>query len=113
MATKNLNLGIVPVSRGEFDSTTIYYKDNIVQYKRGSYQVISESPIVGVSPTNDNRWDVTISTETSNVHTYINYVHELQSLYLMFFDEQLSLKFGDLRLILENGNSQSSNYRSF
>ena len=54
MATKNLNLGIVPVSRGEFNSTTIYYKDNIVQYKRGSYQVISESPIIGVSPTNDN-----------------------------------------------------------
>lgn len=53
MATKNLNLGTVPISRGEFDSTTIYYKDNIVQYKRGSYQVISESPIVGVSPTND------------------------------------------------------------
>ena len=54
MATKNLNLGIVPVSRGEFNSTTIYYKDNIVQYKRGSYQVISESPITGISPTNDN-----------------------------------------------------------
>ena len=62
-----------------------------------------------VSPTNDNRWEVTISTETSNVHTYISYVHELQSLYLMFFNEQLPLKFGDLRLILENGNSQSSN----
>ena len=53
MATKNLNLGIVPVSRGEFNSTTMYYKDNIVQYKRGSYQVVSESPIIGVSPTND------------------------------------------------------------
>lgn len=53
MATKNLNLGIVPVSRGEFNSTTIYYKDNIVQYKRGSYQVVSESPITGISPTND------------------------------------------------------------
>lgn len=53
MATKNLNLGTVPVSRGEFDSTTIYYKDNIVQYKRSSYQVISESPIVGVPPIND------------------------------------------------------------
>ena len=53
MATKNLNLGIVPVSRGEFNSTTIYYKDNIVQYKRGSYQVVSESPIIGVPPTND------------------------------------------------------------
>ena len=62
-----------------------------------------------VSPTNDNRWEVTISTETSNVHTYISYVHELQSLYLMFFNEQLPLKFGNLRLILENGNSQSSN----
>ena len=28
MATKNLNLGIVPVSRGEFNLDTIYYKDN-------------------------------------------------------------------------------------
>ena len=53
MATKNVNLGTIPVSRGEFNSTTIYYKDNIVQYKRGSYQVISESPIIGVPPTND------------------------------------------------------------
>ena len=53
MATKNINLGTVPVSRGEFNSTTIYYKDNIVQYKRGSYQVVSESPIVGVPPIND------------------------------------------------------------
>ena len=53
MATKNINLGTVPVSRGEFNSTTIYYKDNIVQYKRGSYQVVSKSPIIGVPPTND------------------------------------------------------------
>ena len=53
MATKNINLGTVPVSRGEFNSTTIYYKDNIVQYKRGSYQVVSESPIIGVPPIND------------------------------------------------------------
>ena len=28
MATKNVNLGTIPVSRGEFNSTTIYYKDN-------------------------------------------------------------------------------------
>ena len=62
-----------------------------------------------VSPIDDNRWDVTISTETSNVHTCISYVHELQSLYLMFFNEQLPLKFGELRLIVENGNSQSFN----
>ena len=49
MATKNLNLGIVPVSRGEFNSTTIYYKDNIVQYQYASYQVTAES-ITGVVP---------------------------------------------------------------
>lgn len=58
-----------------------------------------------VSPTDDNRWDITINTEISNVHTCISYVHELQSLYLMFFNEQLPLKFGELRLIIENGNS--------
>ena len=62
-----------------------------------------------VSPTNDNRWNIVINTETSNVHTCISYVHELQSLYLMFFNEQLPLKFGELRLIIENGNSQSFN----
>ena len=62
-----------------------------------------------ISPTNDNKWDIIISTETSSIHTCISYVHELQSLYLMFFNEQLPLKFGELRLIVENGNSQSSN----
>ena len=62
-----------------------------------------------ISSTDDNRWNIVINTETSNVHTCISYVHELQSLYLMFFNEQLPLKFGELRLIVENGNSQSSN----
>lgn len=51
MATKNLNLGRVPVSRGEFNLTTTYYKDNIVQYQSASYQVTTES-ITGVTPIN-------------------------------------------------------------
>lgn len=53
MAEITKELGRIPVSRGNYQSTTEYYKDNIVQYKRGSYQVVSESPIIGVPPTND------------------------------------------------------------
>ena len=53
MAEITKELGRIPVSRGDYQSTTEYYKDNIVQYKRGSYQVVSESPITGISPTND------------------------------------------------------------
>ena len=53
MAEITKELGRIPVSRGDYQSTTEYYKDNIVQYKRGSYQVLSESPIIGVPPTND------------------------------------------------------------
>ena len=49
MATKNLNLGIVPISRGEFNLATTYYKDNIVQYQYASYQVTAKS-ITGVAP---------------------------------------------------------------
>lgn len=91
---------IIPISINKeiLEVSEFIFQDNI--YSKNE---------ICISPTNDNRWDVTISTETSNVHTCISYVHELQSLYLMFFNEQLPLKFGDLRLILENGNSQSSN----
>lgn len=53
MAEITKELGRIPVSRGDYQATTEYYKDNIVQYKRGSYQVVSESPIIGVPPTND------------------------------------------------------------
>lgn len=53
MAEITKELGRVPISRGEFNLSTTYYKDNIVQYKRGSYQVVSKSPIIGVPPTND------------------------------------------------------------
>ena len=82
MATKNLNLGIVPVSRGEFNSTTIYYKDNIVQYKRGSYQVVSESPITGISPTNDKNvvnpgW--TLFAGTLDAQDVVNQIKEQET----------------------------------
>ena len=53
MAEITKELGRIPVSRGNYQATTEYYKDNIVQYKRGSYQVVSESPIIGIPPTND------------------------------------------------------------
>ena len=53
MAEITKELGRIPVSRGDYQATIEYYKDNIVQYKRGSYQVVSESPIIGVPPTND------------------------------------------------------------
>ena len=82
MATKNLNLGIVPISRGEFNSTTIYYKDNIVQYKRGSYQVVSESPIIGVPPTNDKNivnpgW--TLFAGTLDAQDVVNQIKEQEA----------------------------------
>ena len=35
MAEITKELGRIPVSRGDYQSTTEYYKDNIVQYKRG------------------------------------------------------------------------------
>lgn len=42
-------LGRVPISRGEFNLATTYYKDNIVQYQYASYQVTAES-VTGVAP---------------------------------------------------------------
>ena len=53
MAEITKELGRIPVSRGNYQATTEYYKDNIVQYKRSSYQVVSESPIIGIPPIND------------------------------------------------------------
>ena len=53
MAKITKELGRIPVSRGNYQATTEYYKDNIVQYKRSSYQVVSESPIIGIPPTNN------------------------------------------------------------
>ena len=53
MAEITKELGRIPVSRGDYQATTEYYKDNIVQYKRSSYQVVSESPIIGIPPIND------------------------------------------------------------
>ena len=54
MAEITKELGRIPVSRGDYQINVEYYKDNIVQYKRGSYQVISESPITNIPPTDDN-----------------------------------------------------------
>lgn len=67
MAEITKELGRIPVSRGNYQATTEYYKDNIVQYKRSSYQVVSESPIIGVPPINDedivnNGWIVFAGT---------------------------------------------------
>ena len=82
MAEITKELGIVPVSRGEFNSTTIYYKDNIVQYKRGSYQVLSESPIVGVPPTNNKNvvnpgW--TLFAGTLDAQDVVNQIKEQEA----------------------------------
>ena len=49
MAEITKELGRVPISRGEFNLATTYYKDNIVQYQYASYQVTTES-ITGVVP---------------------------------------------------------------
>lgn len=75
-------LGRIPVSRGDYQATIEYYKDNIVQYKRGSYQVVSESPIVGVSPTNDNNivnpgW--TLFAGTLDAQDVVNQIKEQET----------------------------------
>ena len=49
MAEITKELGRVPISRGEFNLATTYYKDNIVQYQYASYQVTAES-ITGIVP---------------------------------------------------------------
>ena len=54
MAEITKELGRIPVSRGEYQEGTIYYKENIVQYRGSSYQVISESSIHDVSPIDEN-----------------------------------------------------------
>ena len=82
MAEITKELGRIPVSRGNYQSTTEYYKDNIVQYKRGSYQVVSESPIVGVPPTNDKNivnpgW--TLFAGTLDAQDVVNQIKEQEA----------------------------------
>ena len=82
MAEITKELGRIPVSRGDYQSTTEYYKDNIVQYKRGSYQVVSESPIIGVPPTNDKNvvnpgW--TLFAGTLDAQDVVNQIKEQEA----------------------------------
>lgn len=82
MAEITKELGRIPVSRGNYQATTEYYKDNIVQYKRGSYQVVSESPIVGVPPTNDKNvvnpgW--TLFAGTLDAQDVVNQIKEQEA----------------------------------
>ena len=82
MAEITKELGRIPVSRGNYQSTTEYYKDNIVQYKRGSYQVVSESPIIGIPPTNDKNvvnpgW--TLFAGTLDAQDVVNQIKEQET----------------------------------
>lgn len=82
MAEITKELGRIPVSRGNYQATTEYYKDNIVQYKRGSYQVVSESPIIGVPPTNDKNivnpgW--TLFAGTLDAQDVVNQIKEQEA----------------------------------
>ena len=82
MAEITKELGRIPVSRGDYQATTEYYKDNIVQYKRGSYQVVSESPIIGVPPTNDKNvvnpgW--TLFAGTLDAQDIVNQIKEQEA----------------------------------
>lgn len=82
MAEITKELGRIPVSRGDYQSTTEYYKDNIVQYKRGSYQVVLESPIIGVPPTNDKNivnpgW--TLFAGTLDAQDVVNQIKEQEA----------------------------------
>lgn len=82
MAEITKELGRIPVSRGDYQTTVEYYKDNIVQYKRSSYQVLSESPIVGVPPTNDKNvvnpgW--TLFAGTLDAQDVVNQIKEQET----------------------------------
>ena len=82
MAEITKELGRIPVSRGNYQATTEYYKDNIVQYKRGSYQVVSESPIIGIPPTNDKNvvnsgW--TLFAGTLDAQDVVNQIKEQEA----------------------------------
>ena len=82
MAEITKELGRIPVTRGEYEDSITYYKDNIVQYKRGSYQVASESPIVGVPPTNDKNivnpgW--TLFAGTLDAQDVVNQIKEQEA----------------------------------
>ena len=82
MAEITKELGRIPVSRGNYQTTTEYYKDNIVQYKRGSYQVVSESPIIGIPPTNDKNvvnpgW--TLFAGTLDAQDVVNQIKEQEA----------------------------------
>ena len=57
MSQTTVNLGHVPVNRGEYSSSATYYRDNIVQYRNSSYICNIEEPdvahpvgITGVAP---------------------------------------------------------------
>ena len=82
MAEITKELGRIPVSRGDYQATIEYYKDNIVQYKRSSYQVVSESPIIGVPPTNDKNvvnpgW--TLFAGTLDAQDVVNQIKEQET----------------------------------
>ena len=82
MAEITKELGRISVTRGEYEASITYYKDNIVQYKRGSYQVVSESPIVGVPPTNDKNivnpgW--TLFAGTLDAQDVVNQIKEQEA----------------------------------
>lgn len=82
MAEITKELGRIPVTRGEYEASITYYKDNIVQYKRGSYQVVSESPIIGVPPTNDKNvvnpgW--TLFAGTLDAQDVVNQIKEQEA----------------------------------
>ena len=82
MAEITKELGRIPVTRGEYEASITYYKDNIVQYKRGSYQVVSESPIVGVPPINDKNivnpgW--TLFAGTLDAQDVVNQIKEQEA----------------------------------
>lgn len=89
----------IPLTKDILEVSEFETQDNTTYYSSG----------ICISSVSDEKWNVDIKVGETSVHTCIKYIHELQLLYLTFFNQSLSLKFGDLKLILEDGESKSQN----
>lgn len=59
MAKSTQILGSLPVIRGEYDSNELYYKDNIVLYRRAAYYCKVDGPITNSTPNrNSTNWGI-------------------------------------------------------
>lgn len=58
MATEMRKLGTLPVIRGDYEDSTLYYKHNLVRYHNQTYQYKSDTPSSGNNPKDTNYWSL-------------------------------------------------------